>query len=105
MSWPSKTIAPGGRLVEPEHRPADGRLAAAGLADEAERLAALDRERHAVHGLDVTDVAVEDDPALDREPDLEVVELDERAGARSRRPSCGSRRPPRSAATRRRAPG
>ena len=43
MSWPSKTIVPAGRLVEAQDRAADRRLAAAGLADEAERLAAADR--------------------------------------------------------------
>ena len=69
---------PGGRLVEAEERAADGRLAAARLADEPERLAALDLERDAVDGLDVADVAVHHDAAPDREPDLEVVDLDER---------------------------
>ncbi len=51
------------RLEEPEHRPPDRRLAAAGLADETERLAARDPQAHAVDGLDVADVPVEDDPA------------------------------------------
>ena len=66
-----------GRLVQPEDRPADRRLPAARLADEPERLAALDVERHAVDGLHVTDVAIEDDAALDREVDLEVAELEQ----------------------------
>ena len=35
---------PGGRLDQPQHQPADRRLAAAGLADERQRLAGLDRE-------------------------------------------------------------
>ena len=67
-------------LVEPEHRPPDGRLAAPGLADEPDGLAAADRQGDAVDGLDVADVAVEDDAALDGEPDAEVVQLDERPG-------------------------
>ena len=43
MSVPSKLDRAGGRLDEPQEQPADGRLAAARLADEAERLAAPDR--------------------------------------------------------------
>ena len=70
-------LAAGG-LVQAQERAADGRLAASGLADEPERLAALDLERDAVDGLHVADVAVHDDPASDREPDAEVVDLDER---------------------------
>ena len=68
-----------GRLVEAQDRAADRRLAAARLADQAERLAAADLERDAVDGLDVADVAVEDDPALDREVELQVLELDQGA--------------------------
>ena len=52
-----------------------------GLADEADRLAALDRERDAVDRLDVADVAVEHDAARQLEPDAEVVDLDERPAA------------------------
>ena len=70
---------PFGRLVEADERASDRRLAAARLADETERLAALDRERDPVHGLDVADVAVEDEAALDREVDLQPVDLDQRA--------------------------
>ena len=43
MSVPSNRIEPGGRLDQPQEQPPDGRLAAARLADEAERLAAPDR--------------------------------------------------------------
>ena len=52
MSWPSKTDRAAGRLVQPQDRAAEGGLAAAGLADQAERLAALDRQRDAVDRLD-----------------------------------------------------
>ena len=72
---------PRGRLVEPQERAADRRLAAARLADQPERLAALDRERDAVDRLHVPDVPVHHDPAPDREPDLEVLDLDERVAA------------------------
>ena len=73
--------APAGRLVQPEHRPTDGRLPATRLTDEPDRLAALDRQRDAVDGLDVADVAIEEDSTLDREPDTKVVQLDERRRA------------------------
>jgi hypothetical protein len=69
------------RLVEPEDRSAHGRLSAAGLTDEANRLASIDRQRDVVDGTDVADVAVEQDAALDREVDLEVLDLDERPSA------------------------
>src|SRR5919108_2667317 len=70
-----------GRLVQTQDRPPDGRLATAGLADEPDGLAAADRERDVVDRSDVTDVAVEHESALDREVDLQVLELDERPGA------------------------
>ena len=70
-----------GRLVQAEERPPDRRLAAARFADEAERLAAADLEADAVDRADVADVAVEHDPGLDREVDLEVLDLDEVAVA------------------------
>ena len=72
---------PSRRLVEADDRPADGGLAAAGLADEAQSLAAADRHRDAVDRPDVADVAVEDEAALDREVLLDVLQLDERAGS------------------------
>ena len=40
------------RLEQPDEEPAERRLAAAGLADDAERLAAAHLERHAVDGVD-----------------------------------------------------
>ena len=57
---------PGGRLDEAQDQPPDGRLAAARLADQPERLAAPDLEAHAVDGLDLADRALQD-PAADRE--------------------------------------
>src|SRR6185436_5219603 len=49
-------------------------LAGPGLADDAERLAAGDRERDAVHGLDHT--------VLRGEPDAELLDLEVGRGAR-----------------------
>ena len=65
-----------GRLDQPQQRAADRRLATARLADEAERLAATDREADVVDRLHVADLAVHD--AAD---DREVLA----AGARPRR--------------------
>ena len=47
----------GGRLLQPHQHPAQSRLAAAGLADDAERLALVELEGDAVDGLDVADRA------------------------------------------------
>ena len=63
-------------LAEPDQRAAGGALAAAGLADEAQRLAAADRERDAVDRLHRPDRLLEHAGA-DREVDLEVLDLDE----------------------------
>ena len=75
---PLEQHAAAGWLVQPEHRPTDGRLPAPRLADEPDRLTPGDRQRDAVDRLDVADVAVEEHTALDGEPDAEVVQLDER---------------------------
>ena len=51
-SWPSNVTEPAvGSISRISMRPTRG-LAAAGLADDGQRLALLDRERHAVHGAD-----------------------------------------------------
>ena len=57
MSWPSQPDAARGRLDQAQHRAADGGLAAAALADQAERLARADREADAVHRVDLADGA------------------------------------------------
>ena len=44
MSLPVELDRAAGRLDQPDQQPAGGRLAAAGLADQAERLAAPDVE-------------------------------------------------------------
>ena len=67
----------GGGAVELQDRAPGGRLAAARLADEAERLALADRERDAVHGLDVGDLALEQQAGGDREVHLEVLHFEQ----------------------------
>ena len=52
-----------GRLEQPGEQPAGGRLAAAGLADQAERLARADVEVDAVDGLHRADLALQQSPA------------------------------------------
>jgi hypothetical protein len=72
------------RPVQPEQRPADRRLPASRLADEAERLAAANVERDVVDGANVAHVPVEHDPRPDREVHLQVLDLDQVAvGAHS----------------------
>ncbi len=50
MSVPSNMMEPAGGVDEPQQQPADGGLAAARFAHQAERLAAPDDEVDAVHG-------------------------------------------------------
>src|SRR6185369_11682003 len=67
----------GGRLEQPHDAAAERRLAAAGLADQAERLALGDAQRDVVHGMHAGDLAREH--ALpDREVLLQALDLDER---------------------------
>ena len=70
----------GGGLDEAEDRAAGRGFAAAGFADEAERLAAVDVEADVVDGADVVDRAGED-AAADGEIDLQVFYGEERRGA------------------------
>ena len=81
-----------GGLVQAQDRAPDGRLAAARLADEPERLPAADREADVVDRAYVAHVAVEHEPALDREVELQVVELDEVRPVRAGGGRCGTRR-------------
>ena len=69
-----------GRLEQPQHDATRGRLARTRFADEAERLAASDREIDPVYGLDVADVSRKHARA-DRKIFEEVADLDE-IGAR-----------------------
>ena len=69
------------RRDEPQDGEPERRLARAGFADDAERLAGAQLERQPVDRLHVIDRLAQQ-PALDREPDLEIVGLDH-DGARS----------------------
>jgi len=60
-------------VLQAQDRAADGGLAAAGLADETHRGAALDFERNVVDGLDVADGHLEQ-ARLDREILLEILD-------------------------------
>ena len=62
-----------GRVEQAHERARQRRLAAARLADEAERLALAQVQRDVVDGVHVGDRAVEQQPLLDREVLLEVV--------------------------------
>ena len=78
----------GGDVEQPQDGPADRRLAAAGLADERQRLAALDLKGHAVHRIDPVGLAAEQ-AAADRKMLLEVVDLEQR-GAHAAAASLGA---------------
>ena len=60
MSRPSKRIVPPVGFEQPHERARQRRLAAARLADEPERLARAQRERHVVDRVDVADRAVDE---------------------------------------------
>ena len=68
---PEKHDAPLGRQ-QPQHGAAQCRLAAAALADDAQGLAGAHLYCHPVHGLNVTDGALEQ-PTLDRKPHTKVL--------------------------------
>src|SRR5258708_33743195 len=75
----------GGRIVELEDRAAGRGFTAAGLADEAERLALLDEEVDAVDGADSADLTLEDDPLRQREMHLEGLHVEQVLAAVRRR--------------------
>ena len=72
-----------GRLEQAQQHLADGRLAAAGFADEAQRLARIDREADAIDRLHHRDRAREQ-AALQRKVLLQVLDFDDRAHAAAR---------------------
>ena len=79
---------PAARRIEQAHQAArHRRLAAARLADDAERLTLLDGEADPVDGLDARDLLLEDDPARDREVLDEVLDDEQVVAAPCRRPS------------------
>ena len=68
-----------GRFDQPQDRPAGRRFAAAGFADEAQRLAGVDVEADVVDRVHVVDHAGED-AAADREIDLQILYVQQRLG-------------------------
>jgi hypothetical protein len=67
-----------GRFHEPQNGPRGRRLAAAGLADQRDRLSLVDVEVHAVDGLDLTDHPLHENAGTDGEVLDEVVHLQHR---------------------------
>src|SRR5438105_4152903 len=65
-------------LKQPNERADEGRLAAAGLADDAHRFALPQLEGDVVNSVHVGDGAVDQEPGLDREVDDEVLGLQQR---------------------------
>ena len=82
--------AAAGQLADPHQRHAEGGLAGAGLADDAEGLAAPEVERQAVDRLQVVVGAAERAAAAQGEGDADVLALRARSRRRRRR---GWRRP------------
>jgi hypothetical protein len=74
---------PRGRLEQAHQAPGQRRLAAAGLADDPERLAAIDREADVVDGLDRADLLLEEDPSRDGEVLLDALGDEQLAHATS----------------------
>src|SRR5437588_635813 len=69
-----------GRLEQPQQKLADSRLAATGFANEAKRLARIDREAHAVDRLHHRGIACEH-PTVQREVFLQARDFDDRRHA------------------------
>ena len=74
MFWPLNLTLPAGGRVEPQHRPAGGGLAAAGLADQPHRFASENIERHVIHRLHGADLALKEDAPSDGKMFLEVFD-------------------------------
>jgi len=70
----------GGRLDEAEHEAARRRLAAAALADQAERLALVDVEADVVDRAHAADLALDEEPGGDREVLGQVLDAQQRGG-------------------------
>ena len=79
---PRSTAVPAVGFSRPHQQLGQRGLAAAGLADDAERLALLQLEADAVDRLDRADLLLEDDAAGDREVLDQVLDPDDRLGSR-----------------------
>jgi hypothetical protein len=71
-----------GRAMELQDGASGGRLPAAALSDQAERLAAKDIEGDAVHCLEVARGASDADPSANGEVELQLPHLEERSVGR-----------------------
>ncbi len=93
MSLPTKLIRPF-RRDQPRQRQAQRRLAGAGFADDAERLAGAQLKIDAVDGLHMIDDLAHE-PGLDREPDADIGPLHRRPASRHRQAAArrAARRP------------
>ena len=80
MSWPRVRDLAAGRLQQPRDQPARRRLAAAGLADQADALADADGQVDAVDGLHGADLAFDREAAVDREVLGQPLYLEEGLG-------------------------
>ena len=78
-SMPSNFTEPEVGFEKLQDAVASRRLARAGLADEAERLAGLDLEADTVDRLHLADLALDQKPFLDREVLVEVLDLEDDA--------------------------
>ena len=76
MSSPLERRGAAGGLLQRHQQPREGRLAAAGLPHEAERLALGEVEGDPVDGLDVADLALQDDALRQREVLHQVTDLE-----------------------------
>ncbi len=70
--------ASGGRVQEPDQDTAERGLAAAGFADQAERLACLDFQVHMIHRLDISGGPPQHS-TFNRKGLDQVIDFDERA--------------------------
>ena len=74
---PVKADGAGGGLLQPDNLPADGALAAAGLAHQAQGGAGVDGKAHVVHRVDVAG-DVGDDAPLHRVINFQMLHLEQR---------------------------
>src|SRR5258708_22490636 len=72
-----------GQLLQPDDATAEGGFAAAGLADQAERLPGPDLDADVVDGVHPAHLALEHDPALDREVLLQMLDPQQHVPGRS----------------------
>src|SRR5262249_55858680 len=87
---PPEDDTPARRVEQPHDAARECRLPAAGLADDAERLALGERERDAVDRLHGRDLLLKDDPLRDGEVLLDVLADEQRLTGRPRHQTASS---------------